>query len=152
MNSEPSQTRLRVEMHTDELRSEVEQSDVHYSHTESKNDDFWDVANINIVVKKKSYTLANTLKSLFSECSIWQKEKQNLSMMDNLFFFDPKIVPSQDFPGDPPKWTQNEAKKLQNRGFWWKITKFAKFEIVFSDFRTTYGVSFTGKKLVFSEL
>ena len=50
------------------------------------------------------------------------------------------------------KQTQNGAKKLQNRGFSWEITKFAKFEIVFSDFRTTYGVSFTGKKLVFGEL
>ena len=50
------------------------------------------------------------------------------------------------------KWTQNGAKKAPNRGFWWKITKIAKFEVVFSDFRTTYGVSFTGKKLVFGEL
>ena len=39
------------------------------SEKKSENDDFSDVANINIVAKKKSYTLANTLKSLFSECS-----------------------------------------------------------------------------------
>ena len=42
-----------AKLHTDELRSEVEQSDVDYSHTKAENDDFSDVANINIVAKKK---------------------------------------------------------------------------------------------------
>ena len=88
------------------VRSEVEQSIL----TQKQKTIFFEMLVTTTSLRKKSYTLANTLKSLFSECYIF--------FYDGRFiFFGPKMVTFHDFPRNPPKSMKNKGKLSETNVF-----------------------------------